>query len=216
MLSNSIRAAVIGFARTLATETAPFGITVNNLLPGFTRTERMVELSLVTRPRKGSAPKRRWPATRRRYQWDGWVSPGNLPRWRRSWRRTGPATSPRSRWRWTGVDPGALVSRRDNPTYHTDIQALRGYAVLLVLVYHAQLAATRAGYLGVDVFFVISGFLMTRVITDGITAGGFTFAGFYWRRAKRLLPPRTRPSWSRRCWRRCCSPRWSSVPLKRS
>lgn len=48
MLSNSIRAAVIGFARTLANEVAPFGITVNNLLPGFTRTDRMVELSEVT------------------------------------------------------------------------------------------------------------------------------------------------------------------------
>jgi 3-oxoacyl-[acyl-carrier protein] reductase len=48
MLSNSIRAAVIGFARTLANEVARFGITVNNLLPGFTRTERMVELAQVT------------------------------------------------------------------------------------------------------------------------------------------------------------------------
>lgn len=48
MLSNSIRAAVTGFARTLATEVAPFGVTVNNLLPGFTATERMVELSEVT------------------------------------------------------------------------------------------------------------------------------------------------------------------------
>ena len=56
MLSNSIRAAVIGFARTLATEVAPFGITVNNLLPGFTRTERMVELSEVTAKKEGITP----------------------------------------------------------------------------------------------------------------------------------------------------------------
>lgn len=48
MLSNSIRSAVTGFARTLATETAPFGVTVNNLLPGFTATDRMVELSEAT------------------------------------------------------------------------------------------------------------------------------------------------------------------------
>jgi len=53
MLSNSIRAAVIGFARTLATEVAPHGVTVNNLLPGFTRTERMVELSEVTAHKDG-------------------------------------------------------------------------------------------------------------------------------------------------------------------
>ena len=45
MLSNSIRAAVTGFARTLATEVAPFGITVNNVLPGYTATERLTELS---------------------------------------------------------------------------------------------------------------------------------------------------------------------------
>lgn len=53
MLSNSLRAAVIGFARTLANEVAPFGVTVNNLLPGFTRTERMVELSTVTAHKDG-------------------------------------------------------------------------------------------------------------------------------------------------------------------
>ena len=56
MLSNSIRAAVIGFARTLANEVAPFGITVNNLLPGFTRTDRMVELSEVTAKKEGITP----------------------------------------------------------------------------------------------------------------------------------------------------------------
>lgn len=45
MLSNSLRAAVTGFARTLATEVAPFGVTVNNILPGYTRTERVEELA---------------------------------------------------------------------------------------------------------------------------------------------------------------------------
>lgn len=53
MLSNSIRSAVTGFARTLANEVAPFGVTVNNLLPGFTATERMVELSEATAAREG-------------------------------------------------------------------------------------------------------------------------------------------------------------------
>ncbi len=56
MLSNSLRAAVTGFARTLANEVAPFGITVNNLLPGFTRTERMVELAEVTAKNEGITP----------------------------------------------------------------------------------------------------------------------------------------------------------------
>ena len=45
ILSNSVRAAVTGFARTLANEVAPFGITVNNILPGYTRTERLEELA---------------------------------------------------------------------------------------------------------------------------------------------------------------------------
>jgi len=53
MLSNSLRSAVTGFARTLANEVAPFGVTVNNLMPGFTRTDRMVELSEVTAEKEG-------------------------------------------------------------------------------------------------------------------------------------------------------------------
>jgi 3-oxoacyl-[acyl-carrier protein] reductase len=53
MLSNSIRAAVGGFARTLASEVAPFGITVNNMLPGYTRTERVEQLSAATATREG-------------------------------------------------------------------------------------------------------------------------------------------------------------------
>jgi 3-oxoacyl-[acyl-carrier protein] reductase len=53
MLSNSIRAAVTGFARTLATEVAPYGVTVNNILPGYTRTERVEQLNRATAEREG-------------------------------------------------------------------------------------------------------------------------------------------------------------------
>ena len=53
MLSNSLRAAVTGFARTLANETAESGITVNNILPGYTRTERVEQLSEATASREG-------------------------------------------------------------------------------------------------------------------------------------------------------------------
>lgn len=56
ILSNALRAAVTGMARTLASEVAPFGITVNNLLPGYTRTERLTELADVSAARDGTAP----------------------------------------------------------------------------------------------------------------------------------------------------------------
>jgi 3-oxoacyl-[acyl-carrier protein] reductase len=55
MLSNSIRAAVIGFARTLANEVAPFGITVNNLLPGYTRTDRVQQLASAAGGKSGAS-----------------------------------------------------------------------------------------------------------------------------------------------------------------
>jgi 3-oxoacyl-[acyl-carrier protein] reductase len=56
MLSNSLRAAVTGMARTLATEVAPFGITVNNILPGYTRTDRVEHLAQATADREGISP----------------------------------------------------------------------------------------------------------------------------------------------------------------
>jgi len=70
----------------------------------------------------------------------------------------------------------------------TDIQFLRGIAVLFVVLYHSGLGLLPEGYLGVDVFFVISGFLITKVILEGLNNNNFTFANFYYRRAKRLLP----------------------------
>ena len=65
MLSNSLRAAVTGFARTLANEVAPFGVTVNNALPGYTRTERVEELARSSEARGGptaEAVRRGWEA----------------------------------------------------------------------------------------------------------------------------------------------------------
>lgn len=68
-----------------------------------------------------------------------------------------------------------------------DIQFLRGYAVAIVILIHAGIGPT-AGFLGVDIFFVISGYLMTRLIQNQLVEGRFSFSEFYARRAKRLLP----------------------------
>jgi peptidoglycan/LPS O-acetylase OafA/YrhL len=79
-------------------------------------------------------------------------------------------------------EPSAIAGRR------ADIQVLRGLAVLFVVFYHAGLGIAPRGYLGVDIFFVISGFLITKMIIEDIDRGRFSFRGFYLRRAKRLLP----------------------------
>jgi peptidoglycan/LPS O-acetylase OafA/YrhL len=69
-----------------------------------------------------------------------------------------------------------------------DIQALRGFAVLMVVLYHADIAPIPQGFLGVDIFFVISGYLITGMVAKDFARGTFSFANFYFRRAKRLLP----------------------------
>jgi peptidoglycan/LPS O-acetylase OafA/YrhL len=72
-------------------------------------------------------------------------------------------------------------------TYRPDIDGLRAVAVLSVVAYHYG-ALLPGGFVGVDVFFVISGYLITRQIVDGLATGTFTFRGFYARRARRILP----------------------------
>jgi peptidoglycan/LPS O-acetylase OafA/YrhL len=73
--------------------------------------------------------------------------------------------------------------------YRRDIDGLRALAVLTVLFYHAGFGAFSGGYVGVDVFFVISGFLITGIIVREIQATGtFSFSAFYVRRMRRLFP----------------------------
>jgi len=72
--------------------------------------------------------------------------------------------------------------------YRPEVDGLRAIAVVSVVIYHANAALFPGGYLGVDVFFVISGFLITQVIIGDLKADKFTFANFYERRVRRILP----------------------------
>ncbi len=75
-----------------------------------------------------------------------------------------------------------------NLRYQSEVDGLRGIAVLCVLFFHVGLGGFSGGYIGVDVFFVISGYLITRLIKDQVETGLFTFGGFYIRRVRRLFP----------------------------
>lgn len=71
--------------------------------------------------------------------------------------------------------------------YRSDVDGLRAIAVSLVLLFHANLGVS-GGYVGVDIFFVISGFLITRTISDAHEKNGFSLFNFYDHRARRILP----------------------------
>lgn len=72
--------------------------------------------------------------------------------------------------------------------YRREIDGLRSFAVLPVIFYHAGIAPFSGGYIGVDVFFVISGFLITSLLADEMTTKRYSLLRFYERRARRLLP----------------------------
>jgi len=72
--------------------------------------------------------------------------------------------------------------------YRADVDGLRAFAVVAVLLFHLGLPGIGGGYVGVDVFFVISGFLITGLVTDELEGGRFSFARFYLRRLRRLGP----------------------------
>jgi len=72
--------------------------------------------------------------------------------------------------------------------YRPDIDGLRAIAVSAVVLYHAFPTIFRGGFVGVDVFFVISGFLISGIIFSGLEAGEFSFATFYSRRVRRIFP----------------------------
>jgi peptidoglycan/LPS O-acetylase OafA/YrhL len=72
--------------------------------------------------------------------------------------------------------------------YRSDIDGLRGIAVIAVMLFHFEVPGVTGGFAGVDVFFVISGFLITSFIRSELAAGSFSLGGFYERRIRRLFP----------------------------
>jgi len=75
-----------------------------------------------------------------------------------------------------------------NPGYRRDIDGLRAIAVLSVVAFHAFPAWIKGGFIGVDIFFVISGYLISGIVYDGLQSGRFRFADFYARRIRRIFP----------------------------
>ena len=72
--------------------------------------------------------------------------------------------------------------------YRPEIDGLRAIAILLVLFFHANFTLLSGGFIGVDVFFVISGYLITRIILTEVQQGTFSLVRFYERRIRRILP----------------------------
>jgi len=72
--------------------------------------------------------------------------------------------------------------------FRYDINALRAIAVIGVILFHYKVPYFEGGFSGVDIFFVISGYLMSRIINNGINKNEFTFSDFYGKRVKRIIP----------------------------
>src|SRR5581483_937879 len=80
------------------------------------------------------------------------------------------------------------VSLQAKENYRPDIDGLRAFAVLAVVLYHAFPKAVHGGYIGVDVFFVISGFLISSILLKEMAEERFSLADFYGRRIRRIFP----------------------------
>ena len=84
--------------------------------------------------------------------------------------------------------PQVIPADRNPLRYRTDIDGLRALAVLAVVSYHGFPAALTGGFVGVDVFFVISGYLISGIIFSSLDRGQFSFMTFYGRRIRRIFP----------------------------
>jgi len=81
-----------------------------------------------------------------------------------------------------------LFDSANGNAFRSDINGLRAWAVCAVLLYHFAVPGIAGGFVGVDIFFVISGFLMAGIVCRGLEAGNFSVFGFYLARARRIWP----------------------------
>ena len=86
------------------------------------------------------------------------------------------------------VEMAEVPTNLSQSKYRPDIDGLRAVAVLAVIFFHAFPKYMRGGFIGVDIFFVISGYLITTIILEGLDGGSFSFSGFYSRRVRRIFP----------------------------
>ncbi|MFA1624390.1 acyltransferase family protein [Rhizobium mongolense] len=84
-----------------------------------------------------------------------------------------------------------MILSQSRPSYRAELDGLRAVAVIPVVLYHIGLAWLPGGFVGVDVFFVLSGYFMARIISSEIAAGSFNIWQFYGRRIRRILPALT-------------------------
>lgn len=80
------------------------------------------------------------------------------------------------------------IQKINRVKFNDQINVLRAISVLSVIFYHFKIPQFTGGWLGVDIFFVISGYLISNIIISNLNSGSFSFKQFYFRRAKRLLP----------------------------
>ena len=80
------------------------------------------------------------------------------------------------------------ISNIERIPYRQDVNVLRALAVLSVMFYHAEIQFFKGGWLGVDIFFVISGYLISNIIISDLNNCTFSFRRFYERRVRRIIP----------------------------
>ncbi|RLT33262.1 MAG: acyltransferase [Chloroflexi bacterium] len=85
-------------------------------------------------------------------------------------------------------DEHAPTPTPDQHKYRPEIDGLRAFAIIPVVIYHAFPSLMPGGFIGVDIFFVISGFLITQILIEQNAKGTFTYIGFYERRIRRIFP----------------------------